>query len=74
MIAFANVSVRVTIYDGSGEALSTSVHHLRPYELEQFQVPAAVTNGYALIEGAPVYAYGSLVDNRTGDPILVPAR
>lgn len=74
LIAFADVSVRVTIHDASGDAVATSVHHLRPYELEQFQVPVPVTNGYAVIEGAAGYAYGSMVDNRTGDPIFVPAR
>lgn len=74
LIAFANVSVRVTIYSGGGDVITTSVHHLRPYELEQFQVPVRVVNGYAVIEGGPVYAYGSVVDNRTGDPIFVPAR
>ena len=74
MIAFASVSVRVTIHDASGDPVATSVHHLRPYELEQFQVPVPLTNGYAVIEGAGVHAYGSLVDNRSGDPILVPAR
>lgn len=74
MIAFANASARVTVYDAAGEPVATSVHHLRPYELEQFQVPVAVTNGYAVIEGAVDRGYGSVVDNRSGDPILVPAR
>jgi zinc metalloprotease ZmpB len=74
LIALANVSVRVTIYSADGDAITTSVHHLRPYELEQFQVLAGVTHGYAVIEGGADYAYGSVVDNRTGDPIFVPGR
>jgi hypothetical protein len=74
MIAFSSSSVRVTIYNAEGEPLSATEHHLRPYELQQFQVPVPVMNGYAVIEGAAGYAYGSVVDNRTGDPIFVPAR
>jgi hypothetical protein len=74
LIAYAPVSVRVTIHRSDGDVITSSVHHLRAYELEQFQVAVRVTHGYALIEGAAGYAYGSVVDNRTGDPIFVPGR
>ena len=68
--------VQVTIHDAGGAALSTSRHTLRPLELQQFPVLDPVLQGRARIEvlAGRVYAYGSLVDNTTGDAIFVPAQ
>ncbi|HUP48944.1 MAG TPA: proprotein convertase P-domain-containing protein [Thermoanaerobaculia bacterium] len=68
--------VRVTIFSADNAIIGTSEHQLRPFQLEQFQVVQPVVNGRARIEviRGRVYAYGSVVDNRTGDPIFVPAR
>lgn len=68
--------VRVTILDGDGDPIATSEHALVPLQLVQFPILEPVMNGRAeveVIEGR-VYAYGALVDNRTGDPMLVPAQ
>jgi subtilisin-like proprotein convertase family protein len=67
--------VRVTIMDGDGHTIETHEHDVHPFQLVQFPVLQPVFNGRALVEplNGRVYAYAALVDNRTGDPIFIPA-
>ena len=66
----------VTVVDSAGNVVLFGEWTLPPYGFTQTQVPTGVTNGRARIEvlGGAVYAYGSVVHNRTGDPFLVPAQ
>lgn len=68
--------VRVTIHDAAGAVIRTTHHSLGPLQLEQFQVTDPVLHGRARVEvlSGRVYAYGSVVDNHTGDGIFVPAQ
>ncbi|HEU4522459.1 MAG TPA: proprotein convertase P-domain-containing protein, partial [Thermoanaerobaculia bacterium] len=68
-------TVRVTVLDGDGNPVAVSGHVVPPRQLVQFAIVEGVLGGRVrvdVLEGA-VYAYGALVDNRTGDPIFVPA-
>jgi subtilisin-like proprotein convertase family protein len=69
-------SARVTVFSSSGEALEEHEIVLQPFRLVQFPVTAAVINGRARVEvlSGRVVAYGSMVDNLSGDPIFVPAQ
>jgi len=79
----SGVHMDVAMYDGSGSQLGNRRYFLDPYKYEQrAQIFTEVTsrtvsNGYAIIttveSGARVYAYASVVDNRSGDPVYVPA-
>lgn len=78
------VNLRVQLFDGSGTLLGVKNATLRPYEMDQYdqifdEVGAGtVNNGYAVVrvttDGGKVLAYASVVDNRSGDPIYVPAQ
>jgi len=77
------IEVTVALYDGDGNALGTVTETLKAYEFVQidkiFQkvTQDAVVNGYAIVssstQGAGFFAYASVVDNRSGDPVNVPA-
>jgi len=77
------ISVKADLYDGSGTKLGTKLVTLRAYEYKQidriFRSVTANTlnNCYALLStstsGGSFLAYGSVVDNRSGDPVYVPA-
>jgi hypothetical protein len=69
-------TVRVTLFDGDGVPLEVDERRVPALEVIQFPVQQPVTNGYVLVEALEgrVYAYGSLVDNRTGDPTFIPAQ
>jgi hypothetical protein len=88
-IGFANVgstdiSVTVDLYDGSGTLLGTTDHAVQAYGHVQITdifgkvTSGDVDNGYAVVgsstPGARFFAYASVVDNRSGDPIYIPAR
>lgn len=69
-------TVRVTLLDAAGRELSSSIHAIRPLELDQFTVLQPVVDGSVHIEPLTgrIAAYASVVDNLTGDASFVPAR
>jgi len=87
-LGLTNVKARTTeisiaLYDGEGESLGAITQTLAAYEFVQLDkifnrvTSEAVANGYAIVssdtEGAAFFAYASVVDNRSGDPVNVPA-
>jgi hypothetical protein len=77
-------TVEVELYSGDGTLLGTVDVALDPYEFKQVNkifgrvTSETVDNGYAIISSdsnrAKFLAYASVIDNRTGDPIYIPAR
>ena len=76
-IGVAPIGVRFTAFDSSGNQLGLTERVLQPGELTQFPLRAFVAgdvrNARVRVEGA-VLAYASVVDNRSGDAIYVPAQ
>lgn len=78
------VSVEVTLHTGSGEVLGTRTYTLRAFESIQrdkvFQEVSntAIDDGFAVVRtttpGGLVLAFASVIDNRSNDPIFIPAR
>ncbi len=76
-------SVRADLYRADGSFLGSKSYPLDPYEMRQIDkiftkvTSASVQDGYAVVStttsGASFFAYGSVVDNATGDPVYVPA-
>ena len=83
-IGDGNITVLIDLYRGDGTLLGQTNVFLRPGEHRQLtDVFAAVTSGdvdegYAVLHAdagsARYLAYASVVDNRSGDPIYIPAR
>ena len=79
-----HVRVEIALYGGDGIWLGTRTVDLNPYDFQQVDkifaglAPSGVDAGYALLStstpGAVLFAYASVIDNSTGDPIAVPAR
>lgn len=79
----ASTEVRVKLNGADGNSLGTVVEELAPYEYLQINrvfervTGAAVRNGWAAVwspdPGSGLFAYASVVDNLTGDPIYIPA-
>jgi hypothetical protein len=81
----ADVAQVVTyrLFDESGNQLGQTARLLGPREAFQINdiflflgVSATVENAYCLIEGSellPLFAYAAIVDNRSQDPIFIPA-
>ena len=67
----APVVARFTMFDAAGNTLATTERVLQPLELVQF--PLAVSAARVRVDG-DVLAYASVVDNRSGDAIFVPAQ
>ncbi|HNX49525.1 MAG TPA: YCF48-related protein [Thermoanaerobaculaceae bacterium] len=80
-------TVEVALYAADGTLLGTLPAQdttLRPYEYRQIDqafgkvTSAAVDDGFAVVStrtsGGRFFAYASVIDNRTGDPVLVPAQ
>jgi photosystem II stability/assembly factor-like uncharacterized protein len=80
------LQLQLELYDASGTLLGTvpaSDTGLRPYSYHQIDkvfekvTSSPVSNGFALIRastaGGRFFAYASVVDNRSGDPIYIPA-
>ncbi len=68
------------LYTSDGTLLGSVDQYVSPYEYRQldrvFRQVTSVTvdDGYAVIAGyEPFLAYASVVDNRTGDPVFLPA-
>lgn len=70
LIAAEPSRVRVILYDSAGVELDRSERAVGAGALDQFAVTTPVVNGRARIEvlEGSVYAYGSVVDQVTGDP------
>lgn len=76
-------SVRLSLYRSDGQIAGNVVtEYLEPREMSQFNLApklalsGADVDGTVMVEvlnGGPVAAYASIVDNRTQDPVLIPA-
>jgi len=77
------IDVVIALYDGAGRYLGDVPRHLEAFEYIQIDrifrtvTGDAVSNGYAVVSsstpGAAFYAFASVVDNRSGDSIYIPA-
>jgi hypothetical protein len=77
------ITVDVTIYSGIGLVIGSVSYNLKPYEHRQDNdiigdiTSAAVVDAFAVVNsdtsGASYFAYASVVDNRSGDAIYIPA-
>jgi hypothetical protein len=65
------VLARFTYLSAEGVVLGTTSRLLGPFELTQFPLPVSAAR--VRVEG-DVLAYASVVDNRSGDAIFVPAQ
>jgi len=64
--------VTLTQLDAAGIVVARYDFSIAPLELVQLPLTTPVVNGRVHVEAsAPVFAYGSLVDNRTGDPTFI---
>jgi len=77
------ISVKADLYNGSGSKLGTKAITLGAYEYKQIDkifrsvTSSTLDNCYAVLStttsGGSFLAYASVVDNRSGDPVYVPA-
>ena len=77
------IDIEIRFFTAIGRHLGTYRLQLKPYEFKQldkaFELVSSdvVTGGYATVrtttQGGAFFAYASVVDNRTGDPVFVPA-
>ena len=70
-VGSAPVVARFTMFDAAGNTLATTERVLQPQELTQF--PLTVNAARVRVDG-DVLAYASVIDNRSGDAIFVPAQ
>jgi hypothetical protein len=80
----SNAVVRVTLYDGDGNVITTFNVTISPESNRQENQPylnrggrSNIEAGYALVEvtsGSGVLIYGSVIDNLTGDPTTIPPK
>ncbi len=80
-IGATDITVEVDLYTAQGALLGTKSYPLRAYEFAQKdkiyqQVTSSdVEDGYAVLStptaGGAFFAYATVIDNRTGDPIYV---
>lgn len=80
----APITVEVDLFTASGELLGSLLLPLLPYSLDQVTdifarvTPGDVEDGFALVRsrstGARFLAYASVVDNRSGDAVFIPAQ
>jgi len=78
-----HVTVQVEMFDGDGTRLGARSYTLQPYEYDQVaDILGSVTgsdveNAYAVLttttSGGRFFAYASVVDNRSGDPVYMGA-
>jgi subtilisin-like proprotein convertase family protein len=82
-VSGASGTVRIRIYDDSGQLLATNDYVIGAYEMQQVAlggglvastVDAARVEAEVVAGDARIIAYGSVIDNQSGDPIYVPAR
>lgn len=77
------IDVEIRFATAIGLHLGTYTFQLKPYEFKQFDKAyelvsnTVVNGGYVTVRtttvGGVFFAYASVVDNRTGDPVFVPA-
>ncbi len=76
------INVEVRLFTGTGSFLGAQTYALQPFEYNQVNdifaaVSDSVPEGYAIVRttssGASFFAYASVVDNRSGDPVFIPA-
>jgi len=77
------IAITADLHDGFGSRLGTSTVNLRAFEYTQMDrifrsvASATLDNCYAVLgtatSGGAFLTYGSVVDNRSGDPVYVPA-
>jgi hypothetical protein len=77
------ITVDLYLYRGNGGSLGNLSYRLAPYEYDQDNdvigdlTSAAVDDAFAVVNsdttGARFFAYASIVDNRSGDAIYIPA-
>ena len=82
-LADHEISVTMQLFDGDGQLVGTLIRDLWARQYVQINrvysqvTENAVEVGYIVVtsttEGAEYLAYASVVDNRTGDPIYIPA-
>lgn len=80
----ATITVDALFYNSNGYLLGGKTYELKPFEFRQYdkvfeQVTASpVDDGYISLKstttGARYFAYASVVDNLTGDPVFIPAQ
>ncbi|MCU0290561.1 MAG: PKD domain-containing protein [Thermoanaerobaculaceae bacterium] len=78
------LSLECLLLRGDGSTAGAQSWQLKPYEFKQIDriytkvTSAEVTDGYAVLStstlGGGFLAYASVIDNRSGDPVYVPAR
>jgi hypothetical protein len=83
-VTAAPLAAQIGLYSAQGTWLGTKVLSLAPYEFRQeteiFRSVTAsdVSDGFAVVSsataGARFFAYASVVDNGSGDPIYIPAQ
>ncbi len=77
------IDIETRFFTAIGRHLGTHILQLKPYEFKQldkaFELVSneVVNGGYVTVRsttsGGVFFAYASVVDNRTGDPVFVPA-
>jgi subtilisin-like proprotein convertase family protein len=69
-------SARLTVYDAAGVARGSFDVTVEPLRLVQMPLLIPIVNGRVHVEvtSGTLFAYGSLVDNRTGDPTFLAAQ
>ncbi|MGV8038867.1 MAG: CARDB domain-containing protein [Thermoanaerobaculaceae bacterium] len=77
------ISVEIELFSSAGALLGQVPMTLRGYEYQQVDkvfervTTTAVAGGYAVVRtstaGGRFFAYASVIDNRTGDPVFIPA-
>jgi formylglycine-generating enzyme required for sulfatase activity len=79
----SSMTVKVEMFDGDGTRLGARSYTLQPYEYDQVDdvlgkvTSGDVDNGFAVVttqtSGGRFFAYASVVDNRSGDPVYMGA-
>ncbi|MCD4748466.1 MAG: PKD domain-containing protein [Thermoanaerobaculales bacterium] len=77
------IDVNCELYRGNGTFLDTVTTRLQPYEHDQISrifhqaTVDEISNGFVVLKtsdpGGSFVAYASVIDNRSGDPIYIPA-
>ncbi len=80
----AHIIIDVLFYTSTGFLMGGKTFELKPFEFRQIDkvfeqvTPAPVDDGYISLRsttaGARFFAYASVVDNLTGDPVFLPAQ
>ena len=79
-----SAQVELELYDGNGALITTHTREISAQQTVQLNRPfrklggrADIESGYAVItvlSGQDLYAYGSVIDNATGDPTAIPMK